>query len=62
MIGFTKCPYETEKSIWKEDPTQWPSVQFRDLCNYFLDYPGPFTREKLKSYKSPEAYNYSESE
>ena len=57
-LGLKTCPYELPKSSWKENPREWPPVEYPDICNYFLEYPGQFTREKLKSYKSLEAYNY----
>ena len=43
---------------WKDDITLWPPVEFRQICGYLIDMPGLFKREKMKVYKSLEAFNY----
>ena len=47
-------PYE----MWNDKPTLWPDISFGDLWMYLVEKPGPFNSEKLKSYKSLEAYEY----
>ena len=50
-------PYKVPDGFWIDDVCQWPPVEFGDI---YLSYnsPGQFTREKLKAYKSLDAYNY----
>lgn len=49
-------PYQI--SDWTDDIELWPSVEFGAIYTYLIDTKGEFTREKLKAYKSLEAYNY----
>ena len=58
LVGLCACPYELPQLAWVDDVTQWPRVEFSDIVLYLIDTPGEFTREKLKTYKSLEAYNY----
>ena len=44
---------------WLDDVSRWPTnLEFDDLYTYLIDSMGQFTREKLKAFKSLEAYNY----
>ena len=38
--------------------TQWPELQFGDVYTNLINMEGQFTKEKLKAYKSLDAYNY----
>ena len=49
-------PYEMKG--WVDDVSLWPPIEFGSIYAYLIDTPGEFTREKLKAYKSLEAYNY----
>ena len=51
-------PYQLDDGKWKDDVTLWPPVEFGEIYAYLIDTPGPFTREKMKAYKSLEAFNY----
>ena len=51
-------PYSIPEELWNEDVTKWPSVEFGDVYTYLIETRGPFTKDKLKAYKSLEAYNY----
>ena len=51
-------PYQIDNGKWKDDITLWPPVEFGEIYTYLIDTPGPFTREKMKAYKSLEAFNY----
>ena len=51
-------PYGITEDLWLDEVTKWPSVEFGDLYTYLIDTKGPFTKEKLKAYKSLEAYSY----
>ena len=54
----TLDPYQFPSTEWIDDVLLWPPVDFPSLYTYFIDAPGGYTREKLKAYKSLEAYNY----
>ena len=63
--GFSKkkyeaCldPYQKADNEWRDDISMWPPVEFGDIYGYLIDRPGEYTKEKLKAYKSLEAYNY----
>ena len=51
-------PYKISDEKWIDDVSLWPQVEFGQIYQYLIDTPGQFTREKLKSYKSLEAFNY----
>ena len=51
-------PYEIGEDKWKDDITLWPPVDFGDIYTYLVDTPGEFTRERMKAYKSLDAFNY----
>ena len=51
-------PYGIAGDSWLDDVTKWPSLEFGDVYSYLIDTNGPFTKEKLKAYKSIKAYNY----
>ena len=38
--------------------TKWPELLFGDVYTYLINTKGLFTKQKLKAYKSLEAYNY----
>lgn len=51
-------PYTIEDEKWKDDVSLWPPVEFGEIYTYLIDTPGQFTREKMKAYKSLDAFNY----
>lgn len=51
-------PYSISEDKWMDDVGLWPPVEFGEIYTYLIDTPGLFTREKLKAYKSLDAYNY----
>ena len=51
-------PYEIPDSLWSEDLTKWPNLEFGDIYSYLIDSKGRYTKESLKAYKSLQAYNY----
>lgn len=51
-------PYEIPQEHWIDDVSAWPEVEFGQIYTYLIDTPGQFTKEKLKAYKSLEAFNY----
>ena len=55
---ITTDPYQIDHDEWNDDITLWPPVEFGEIYTYLIDTPGPFTREKMKAYKSLEAFKY----
>ena len=53
-----KDPYSIDEVNWSEDMTQWPELQFGEVYTNLINMEGQFTKEKLKAYKSLDAYNY----
>lgn len=51
-------PFRLVDADWSDDTTRWPPVEYPDIYTYLIETPGEYTREKLKAYKSLEAYNY----
>ena len=43
---------------WVDDVSKWPPVDYPSIYTYFIETPGGYTRERLKAFKSLEAYNY----
>ena len=43
---------------WIDDISQWPPVEFGQIYTNLINTPGQFTSEKMKAYKSLEAFNY----
>ena len=51
-------PYEIPECEWASDGKRWPTLQWPDIYSYLIDKPSEYTKEKLKAYKSLDAYNY----
>ncbi len=43
---------------WMDDLTGLPTVQWPDIYTYLIEKPSVYTKEKLKTYKSLDAYDY----
>ena len=51
-------PSKLPEDKWVDEVSKWPPVEYPDLYTYLIEAPGEFTQEKLKAFKSLEAYNY----
>lgn len=51
-------PFAIPPCQWVNDETKWPSIQWPEIYNYLIDTPSVYTRDKLKAYKSLDAYNF----
>ena len=51
-------PREIPEEQWSNDVSLWPELEFGQIYTYLIETPGEYTREKLKIYKSLDAYNY----
>ena len=43
---------------WKCDESLLPDISWPDIYNYLIEYPGVFSKESLKAYKSLEGHNF----
>ena len=50
--------YKLDHGKWKGIATLWPRVEFGEIYECLIATPRPFTREKMKAYKSLVAFNY----
>ena len=50
--------YDISVELWIDDVSRWPPIEFPHVYTYLIDTPGEFIREKLKAFKSLQAYNY----
>ena len=50
------CSIEDEK--WKQDQTLMPDIVYADIVFYLLETPSEYTRDKIRCYKSLEAWNF----
>ena len=50
-------PYSI-KNGWNDDVSKLPDVGWPDIYTYLIETPSEFTKDKLKAYKSLEAYNF----
>ena len=54
---FTRA-VRIEESLWSEDMSKWPDLQFSDIYTYLVDTEGCYTIEKVKAFNFLEVYNY----
>ena len=51
-------PFNIEDKNWSSDVTKLPDIDYPDIWNYLVETPSEFTKDKVKAYKSLEAYNF----
>ena len=61
-LGSLGDPYDAENlkkpTICQVEWQHWPSIEYPDIYNYLIATSSLFTNDKLKAYKSLEAYKY----
>ncbi|KAL5479152.1 hypothetical protein EMCRGX_G022640 [Ephydatia muelleri] len=59
-LGTYCDPFGIPDQHWVDDVSKWPPVDYPRIynCTYFIETPGGYTRERLKAFKSLEAYNF----
>ena len=50
--------FQISDGQWRDDLASWPPLEFGQIYTYLIDTPGPFTRERLRAYRSLDAFNY----
>lgn len=54
----TILPHPYVLTEWNNDVTGLPSIEWPEIYTYFIEKPSIYTKEKLRAYKSVDAYNY----
>ena len=59
-LGSLGDPYDATKkpTISQVEWQHWPSLEYPDIYNYFIATSSLFSKDKLRVYKSLEAYKY----
>lgn len=50
-------PYSVPSREWDDRVSLWPPVEYGNIYSYFINTPGMYTVESLKSYKSLDSYS-----
>ena len=58
LTNGNRLPDPCSISEWVEDVSKWPQIQWPDIYTYLIEKPSVYTREKLRAYKSLDAYEY----
>nr|XP_055065240.1 uncharacterized protein LOC129447500 [Misgurnus anguillicaudatus] len=58
IIGLCQCPFSLPSSSWRNDPTEWPNVNYGDIYNYLIESPGIYTHNLMKNFRSLDAHNF----
>lgn len=40
LINSDECSYKLPAGVWKNNPCNWPDLQFDDVYSYLIDSPG----------------------
>lgn len=51
-------PYTISEDLWCADRNSWPVLIWQDIYSYLIDTPSVYTKEKVRAYKSLDAFNY----
>ena len=52
----TACRLDTDRTEWVDDVSKWPSVDYGYIYTEFINTPGMYTAEALKSFRSHDSY------
>ena len=51
-------PFILPDDDWSDDIANLPDISWRDVTDYLIDSPSIYTKERMKAYKSLEAYDF----
>ena len=51
-------PYSLPAPEWVNDASKWPSIQWPDIYLYLIEKPSVYTKEKLRAYRSLDAFEF----
>lgn len=51
-------PCNIKQSDWRSEESLLPDISFPDISFYLIETPSEYTRDKIRAYKSLEAYNF----
>ena len=40
VCGLTECPYLLPSRTWRNDPSEWPDIDYGDVYAYLIETPG----------------------
>jgi len=38
--GLSECPFRSPADQWRDNPKEWPEVQYHDVYHYLINFPG----------------------
>ena len=57
-VKLEECLYRLPPDVWKDNPALWPELKYSEVYDYFMNTPGVYTKEAMKSRKLLEAHNH----
>ena len=51
-------PWSIEHEKWEQDESLMPDISYADIVFYLLETPSEFTRDKIRCYKSLDAWTF----
>ena len=40
VSNLSECPYKLASTLWKDDTSIWPNIQYGDIYDYLINTPG----------------------
>ena len=56
-VKLKECPYLLPANTQKDTPTLWTELEYPEVYDYFINTPGVYTKEAMKSRKSLKTHN-----
>ena len=42
VCGLKTCPYMLPAMVWRNNPSEWPDIDYGDVYAYLIETPGMF--------------------